>query len=348
MTERPSQPDLERTLREALRRRDPGSASSALRTWTLGVPEEIEHSQSSQPRRPFTAVIGLAALMLLAVIGLMTVRQLSSPGGTGATLPEGSASSPSVVGSPVAAFDPTLEGPGVSAADDLSPAILVVAACGLLGVLVITGRGWRRSVPAVLGALLAGWALVGALAPVTVGFSGFGPGLNVVQAPSVPGSSEELLYELAPPSGRFSVGLLIHPSPPLPVRIEGIVSPTYAGRDGFLGVALTAIWIDGEPHGGMTGPARPFTPFDVPRNGQAIWLVGRAGGCALGSAFDPLDPAVVGFQFLESLDLRVSVLGWPRTIHLALPFRLVEPQPSSCPTPTPVPAGSTPAEASSR
>ena len=112
---------------------------------------------------------------------------------------------------------------------------------------------------------------------------------------------------------------------------------------------LTALWIDGEPNGGMTGPIRPFTPFDVPRNGQAIWLVGRAGACALGSAFDPSNPGTeIGFHGIDSLDVRLSVLGWPRTVHLQLPFRLVEPEPQTCLGPTPQASSTPPAQPASQ
>ncbi len=335
----PVDPRLEPALRDELRRRDPDEAAPpGLRSWVLGVPDDAPQSPAFRTRRELAALLSLAAVLLLVAIGLSTIRHLGLPAVAGPGSSVDSASSPSPEPSPVELFDPTLEGPGISTTDDLSPAILVVAACSALALLAATARGWRRAVPAIVGVLLAAWALVGSLAPVAVTFSGYGPGLNVIQAPRVPGSSEELLYEVAPAGGRFSVGILLNASQPLPIRIEGIVSATYAGRDRYLGVVLTAVWVDGEPHGGMTGPTRPFAPLDVPPEGRAIWLVGRAGGCALGSAFDPSDADAVGFQGFDDLDLRVSVLGWPRTIHVALPFRLVEPEPPSCPVPTPQPS----------
>jgi hypothetical protein len=344
MSERPTDPRVDDELREVLRSRDPGPAPFELRQRLLDIPERVAGSQPSRPRRPLAAVVGIAAVILLAVIGFTTIRNMGHGLGPGASASGAATSSPSAVESPAGRFDPTLEGPGISATDDLSPAIIVLPACAVLGLLAMTMRGRRRVAAAVAAMLLAGWAGVGILAPVTVHQSGYGLGLNTVWAPKVPGSEEELLYELAPANGRFSVGLFFLPEGPLPIRIEGIVSPFF-GRDprSFSRSIpmLTAVWIDGEPNGGITGPIRPLTPFDVPRNGQAIWLVGHAGGCALGSAFDPSNPGTeIGFQVIDSLDLRVSVLGWPRTVHLALPFRLVEPEPPSCPELTPEASGS--------
>ena len=335
MTGRSDEQRVEAKLREVLRRRDPGAASFELRSRVLDIPEGAPWLQPSRPRRPLAGVLSLAAVMLLAVIGLMTIRHLGQPGIPGTTVAGGSVSIPSSVESQGAAFDPTLEGPGISSTDDLSPAILVIPACAVLGILAVTVRGRRRFLPAVGAVVLAGWALVASLMPVTVAASGSGVGLNTVWAPKVPGSAEELMYELAPAHGRFSVGLLLSPDGALPMRIEGIVSPFY-GQDGYIGMLLTALWIDREPNGGMTGPMRPFTPFDMPASGQSIWLVGHAGACALGSAFDPSKPgAAAGFAAIESLDVRISVLGWPRTVHLQLPFRLVEPDPQSCGGPSP-------------
>jgi hypothetical protein len=335
---KPSDRQLDHTLHEVLSRRDPGAAPSELRTWVLDVPDGAHRSRASGWQRPLAAVLGVASVILLVVIGLTTLRNIEATDIAGATVPGGSPTSPSPTASPAAAFEPALEGPGISANDDPSLAVLVVIACGVLAALAMTIHGWRRLVPAVIAVVLAGWASVGSLVPVTVHDAGVAPGLNVVRAPDVPGSAEVLFYEVAPASGRFSMGLFLFGDSPVPLRIEGIVSPSFDHRDGFLGMLWTAVWID-EPNGGMTGPTRPFAPFDMARSGQAIWLVGRAGACALGSAFDPSNPAtVLGFQSIDSLDVRVSVLGWPRTAHVALPFRLVEPDPQ-CPGPTPAPSG---------
>lgn len=164
---------LDRELRKVLRRRDPGDASSALRTWVLDVPEDDARSQVQQ-HRPRAAVLGLAAVILLAVIGLTTLRHFGPPGVVGSSVASGSVATPSAVESPVGAFDPTLEGPGVSSTDDLSPAILVVLACAVLGFLAFTVRGRRRLIPAVVAVLLAAWGIAASLVPVTILDSGTG------------------------------------------------------------------------------------------------------------------------------------------------------------------------------
>jgi hypothetical protein len=330
MTGRPTDP-LDDELRETLRRRDPGAVPFELRARVLDVPEQTEPIERDGARRPAAALLGLAAVILLAVIGFATIRNFGQVGVTGSTGTP--ASSPIAATSPAEAFDPTLEGPGVRATDDFSPAILVVPACVLLLALTLTTGGWRRIFPAAATLLLGAWAVVGMFVPVTLDAFAVGPGLNIVHAPAVPGSDEQLFYELAPKGGRFSMGLGLLSEGPLPIRFEGIVSPDF-GRDPRTFVPsmmLTAVWLDREVHGGMTGPIRPFAPFDA-QDAQTIWLVGRAGACALGSAFDPSSPDTVGgFQSVDSLDVRVSIFGWPRTIRFQLPFRLVEPEPASCP-----------------
>jgi hypothetical protein len=344
----PNDERLDHELREALRRRDPGAPPSALRTWVLGVPDDEGGSKLPQPRRPVAAALGLAAVILLAVIGLATIRHIGPTGVPGSSVATESTAAASAVASPFGAFDPALEGPGVSPTDDISPAVLVVLACIVLAFLAFTVRGRRRLIPVVLAAVLAAWGIAATLVPVTIVDSGYGLGLNTVAAAKVPGSAEELLYELAPANGRFSIGLYLSAEGPVPVRIEGIVSPAFGwDRSSFVGIVLAALWIDREPNGGMSGPIRPFVAFDMPVYGQSIWLVGQAGGCALGGAFDPSNPATVeGFQRIDSIDIRVSVLGWPRTVHLPLPFRLVEPDAQSCSGPRPTVSISSPASPS--
>ena len=343
MTRRPGDPGLDDELRDVLRERDPGAAPFELRTRVLDVPERTEPAERPGARPPVAALLGLAAVILLAVVGLATIRNLGQPGVSGTTGPGTPASSPSPAASPASAFNPNLEGPGISATDDMSPAIVVVPACILLGALAITIRGWRRVLSAGGALVLAAWAVLGMLVPVTVGVNSFGSGLNTFWATSLPGSDEKLMYEVAPPDGRFSHSLGFFQDGPLPIRIEGIVEPLFGRDPRSFGPSImrTAVWIDGEPNGGMTGPNRPFAPFDLLPNGKAIWIIGKASACALGSAFDTANPDTVGgYGTMDSLDLRVSVLGWPRTIHLPLPFRLVEPEQQSCLGTSPQPSGS--------
>ena len=215
----------------------------------------------------------------------------------------------------------------------MSPALLVVPACVVFGTLAVVVRGRRRGLPAGLAACCVAYAIVATQVPVSLGEIGYAPGLNIVPATAPPGSGETLWYELAPAGGQFSVGLTLIADGPFPVRVEGIRDPAF-GREPYYGIVWMAVWIDREPNGGMMGPGRPFAPFELQHSAQSIWLVGRAGACALGPAFDPAGPGagLGGFGGLGDLEVRVSVLGWPRTIHLEYPFRLVEPDPDTCPS----------------
>lgn len=335
MSEPNEDPRLDQAIRDALDRRDPGTVPFGLRQWILDLPERPHAGSIARWRGAIVPALGLAAAVLVAVIGIGTFGNLAPSGIAGAspTLPSPSAPP---------AFDPMLVGPGVSPTEDFNPAWLVVLAIALLAVLVISIEDRRkRLVPLAVAVGLGGWGAVGWLAPVELGNSGWGQGLSVVQAPTVPGSGESLLYELARPDQPFSVGVFLYDQAgPVPVRIEGIVSPAY-DRQATGSVLLTAVWVDQEPIGGMSGPARPFTPFELSGTGRSIWLVGRAGFCAVGPAFDPAgQQAAGGFTIIESIDVRVSVLGWPRTVHLPLGFRLVEPDtgcgglPSAAPSPS--------------
>jgi hypothetical protein len=148
------------------------------------------------------------------------------------------------------------------------------------------------------------------------------------------GAQEYLYYETAQPFQPFSFGLDLLSSDGVPVRIESVVTDVPVDRQAFVGMRWTSVWLDGEPNGGMIGPAEPFAPFELPRNGHAIWIVGRASYCALGHA-----PAAgedrVGTTWLGDLRLNVTVLGWPRVVNVqdGANLRLVEPSAATCPAP---------------
>ena len=80
----------------------------------------------------------------------------------------------------------------------------------------------------------------------------------------------------------------------------------------------------------MSLRAVPFESFRADGRFQAVHLVGRAGRCAMGPAFDPASPVEVGFAIVDRITAQVSVLGWPRTIELPLSFELAEPQADPC------------------
>ena len=61
--------------------------------------------------------------------------------------------------------------------------------------------------------------------------------------------------------------------------------------------------------------------------------MGEASPCAMGSAFDPETATEfdTGFTGPGPITLRISVLGWPRTIRLDYPPKLIEPVVVPCP-----------------
>ena len=339
----------ERLLSDALQRLDPGPAPDRLRRSAHHVPDTVSTGRGAGlgARQTLEAGLGLAASVLLAIIGYTILGGLGSP-----LAVAGPAATPQLPAAPSAGVIPfdqlTLVGPGMlapSAGD--GPGLAVGSAVVVLVLLAVTIRGWRRLVPAGLAVLLTVYAIVATQAPVTLGIYFSGPGLNIREATSAPGSSELLYYETAPARGLFVIGTGWLAESPLPVRLDGFVDPQVGWHDQFAGVQWLAAWIDGEPHGGTSGPVRAFEPFELSRDGQGLWFVGRAGACALGSAFDPAHPDNVGvWTSPDMFDAVVSVLGWPRTIHLDAPFHLVEPNPATwCipDSPTPSFAVSSPA-----
>ena len=335
MSERDDDLRLERELRGVLRDRDPGPAPYGLLERVDRVPETARRA-SGDHRRAVVPLLGLAAALVIVAIGVQVLGQLPLDGAAGVS-PVGSSTAAPVPGAtPAPAFDPLLDGPGISATEDGSPALLVVIAVMVLGILGVALHGWRRVLPLVPAAALIAYALVATMLPVSVQVYAYGPGLNVVAARTVPGSDEVLWYELAPPDGRFSVAMVLFADAPVPVRLDGILEPNH-GQEPYFGVTWQAVWLDAEPNGGSTGPAEPLTPAEIPRLGLRMLLVGEASPCAIGPAFDPETATEFGAAFTEPgpITLRISVLGWSRAIPLEFEPRLVEPITDPCPGPTP-------------
>lgn len=374
----PDDPRLEEAVRDALRRRDPGPAPLVLRERALRVPD----SSSSRPdtrRQALSAVLGLAAVVVLAVVALGVVGR---PGGIGpaasttavvspsaagtlspASPPEPTpfasaspvASTPGPADSPVAfattqpgagpSFDPNLEGPGITSHADDGNWLrgLLLALTLALVIVALAIRGWRRIVPAVGAAGLLTWVVVATLAPLDIGSNGFGPGLYTANADQPLGYSERVIYVFAPAGGHFSIGLsAAGGESQLPARLEAVEAP-YANQVPYYGITWTAVWLDREVGGGSSGPVAPFAPIDLPSY-RSLWLVGRASSCANGPAFDPRDNSSGWTGPGSTMTVQVSVLGIPRRVELPLGVSVVEPVGDQCPpsgwSASPSPAGS--------
>ena len=309
-----------------LRRRfgaaDPGTASLGLRAAVATVPDRFERSAPAGWARFALPAAGGAAAAVLAVLVSQGLGLLPVNSGAGA----GSTST-------AVTFDPTIVGPGLAAPSISFGQWLMVGVLSVVLFLYGIGvHGWRRVV--LLGGMVValGYATFCTFVPVDIGITGWGPGLNVVGGPTVFGSDEDIYYETAKPYEPWSFGLLLIGAPDLPVRVESVATDTPLNLPGG-GTRFAAAWIDGEQNGGMTGPARRFSPFDITYRSQAIWIVGRASACALG-AVPGQGQGGTSSTWDGSIRLNVTVLGWPRVVEVSAAgrpqLRIVEPGPGSC------------------
>lgn len=294
---------------------EPGPPPLGLRARVEVIPETISREAPLSRLRLVRPAIGLIASLALVALAIRLLPIAGTGPGSGATP------------APTATFDPTLEGIGAGPAFDASgPWILVLVAAAVLAMLGLSARRWWRLAWFAPAVGLLAYAGYGTFAPIDVSVTGEGPGLNVTRIELPLGVEGSLYYETAKPHEPFSFGILLIGGTRPPVRIEGLVDDTHGIAD-YGGLSWRSVWLDAQADGGMTGPARPFQPFDMPQNGQALWLVGRASSCALGVAPTPSQSSAggsTGSTWLEAVQLNVSVYGWPRVIEVPLP-RIIEP-----------------------
>jgi hypothetical protein len=303
--------EVEAALRRHFAGTDPGPASLALHAAVDRIPTAVDRHRPTSLLNRLTPALGLAAAAAVLALLLRLVPSAGLGFGPGA----------GAVPTPIA-FDPTLAGPGIGPAFDIgTPWLLVVLVVAILAVVVMGLDRRGRVLVGIPMVGLLGYALYGTFVPIDVQVTGYGPGLNVVSADMPYGASEPLYYEIAPPRQPFSFALLLIGGMVQPVRIESLVDDS-AGAE-TPGLLWRALWIDGEPHGGLTGPARPFQPFTMTGNAQGIWLVGRASPCALGRV--PVAGTGTGIgSTIESVRLNVTLYGWPRVIDVEVPHILEE------------------------
>jgi hypothetical protein len=294
---------VEGALRDLYRSRDPGHVPATLRAVVDAIPDTALPEPTALGR-PRGTLLGLAAALALLAVGFAALRAIPLESGGGA---------PAVTPGPT--FDPTISGPGLVAPASTSGQWLLVllAAAGLaLGSWALVRRRRRllAAVPGVLAVVAVGYGLLASYGPIDLRTQGWGTGISVVLADKPPGSLEDIFYVVAKPGQPFSFAVfLAHPSGLLPFIVEGVVSPPEAAAP-----RIAAAWADQLKDGGAIGPAAPFEPTDLAGpNGQTIWIVGRAGECALGTA----PTTTNSMTGLSPLKLRVSVLGWPRDVELS-------------------------------
>ncbi len=324
MTEREDE-RLEQAVRGALRRRDPGQAPIGLRERAARVPES--GSTASGGRRALARagipLLGLAAAILLLVIA----APLVAPRGSG----------PGASAAPGTTFDPSLRGPGLVPPPAVEAEGLVVLGLIVAGlvVLIVAPRGPRRALAtlAIVAVLAFGGAQILLTHAVTGPVASSG-GIGVLNSDAPAPDSRETVIIDAAPGDPFSFGFSVMNEGPLPIRLEGVVADPLVEEGAVYYPTLRAIWSGGpvDPHV-LSGPQAPFSPVDLgPGSDVMLWLVGTASPCAAGPSYDPAtatDTALVGMPVLR---VEYSVLGLPRTAEISLPFDLMQPYQSGCPS----------------
>jgi hypothetical protein len=310
---------LERSLRGVLDARDPGAAPYGLRARVDLIPDAVEPARANV-RRAATSLLAIAAVILIAV-AVVPVARIGDAGP--AAVPEAT---------PAPSFDIDAEGYGVVPYVDISPIAFVIVGIALTGLVaaIVVARRRRRVLVAVVGITLVvtGGLSFLALSPEPIQGSITGAGEHTTWAEVPPGFSEdEMLYVTAGPSEHYSYAVSLRNRGPLPITIEALAEDS--GLSDTI-PRLTAVWVDGAPPGGVTGPATPLANHRLEPGAEVVlWLVSKASSCAIGPSWDPAAPGETTGLASQSMTVRWSVLGWPRQDFLSLPFTVYEP--ADCP-----------------
>jgi hypothetical protein len=319
------EPRIERAVRRVLAERRPDQTPESLRGRIAEIPA------SGTPRLVIVQGIARAAATLAAAITLLVgVVLVTQDGGiTGGP-------SPSAGGAPGPTFDPTLAGFGILTIDDGNDlrwffvALLVVS----LIITAAASSGWRRVALGAVAILPIAWAAIGTFAPIDLQSTGFGPGIGLRMVDGSPWFDQRAAVVDGGPSSHYAYGIVLINPGWLPVTVEGVAVRPEAPETPHID-RPTAVWLDAEQNGGMTGPDRPFSPITVSTDAvHTIWIVNLASDCAAGPF--PKDtelPAPGGYSYRDSVTLRVNVLGWNRTVDIAIfdGLRIVTPGHGSCP-----------------
>jgi hypothetical protein len=322
---------LKRHLRDVLLEARPANgASPELRLRVLSVAD-------ARPRSRFAGfavrvgwaagsiAAGAAAILVLWFLGTRGVVPIEVPG-------RGALATP-------AAFDPTRTGlgimPTVLPTLQWVPAIIAISAVIVAAWLVVRYRS-RRSASGLIGVGLALAVALGAVGisqhPGFVWGSGAYAaliGLGVEQEPAPASGGVTTFYETAEPGGPIGVLVTLTNPGPLPIRLEGLVQPTpvsdFAPR-------WTALWLVSDPNAiGYPDNLRPFQPIEVAPEGTVdLYLIGRAGSCAIGPTFKVPSRDVGYVSNDRDIELAYSVFGLDRGGLFSLPFGIAEPVLNNC------------------
>jgi hypothetical protein len=320
---------FEGRLRAALAELRPeGGAPARLQARVEAVPEGNARPALAVRllRLPTRSLAGAAIATAAAMVLLLLAFQprFSLPDGTGGPTP--------------AAFDPTLEGPGllygVTPTLTIVPWLIAAATAALAIGAFLRHRGnlGRWSYFGIGGGLLlSAAAFAFSLHPGfdQGAFTSWGGVLGLVDAKPTEAGPLDAFYEIAKPGEPFMFGITIHNPGPLSIRLDGIVEDVDAATR--IAPRWTALWLGSDPNAFLNplDQLRLFSPEDVGPDGYLnVYVVGKASACAVGPNFDPAEQAFVIRG--PAIRFGYSVLGLSSSGELDLLFQIEEPIKTGC------------------
>jgi len=329
MTRTPPIDSVEDHVRAALAALRPaGEAPLALRARVEAIPERVGSvGIVSRLRRAFTAPSSVAPAVAVVAVAILAVayRPVAAPLTGGAQ--------------PPAAFDPTVEGPGIL---NTVPTLYVAFALSVLTALALAVRWrsigsfdtWRDMGRGLLLIVLVGLPAVMALQPPLKDLGGssgtaLGYGLVVYPAPGLDGP--EVRYVSADPGAPMIAFFDVTNTGALPVTLEGIVPRAGDDPAGPHWTSL-ALARDRNVFPNQTDQLLPFTAQVIAPNDRiTLYLIGKAGHCAYGPGYTLDTVGATGFTSMSrDIQLAYSILGLTAQSTFTMPFQLVEPERDLC------------------
>lgn len=328
MTEHRSRQSFDDLLRSVLLETEPTTgAPAALRERVRRIPLERGTAQPVvEVKHWFAGAARLvAAIALLGVVGVVVALS-----GLSLTAPEAGGPTAPPTG-PV--FNPAVDGVGIVANPGHALRIVPWFIAPALGaVLLVVSRGrprlWRLLAIAAAVAGLGVAYVVSTQPGITFG-NIHGPGVGVrLDAPSAT-TGDDVFLVSAPRGSNFMVLVAVRNGGSLPVLVLGVVAERPSLDGGWL-PRWTAVGMDPDQTGGVSPieQARPFEPLELqPGEHVNLFLVGRAGRCALG----PSGTASGGVLSVSyTIPVAISVLGLTEVSEVDPPFVVAEPQNADC------------------
>lgn len=271
-------------------------------------------------------MLGLAAVA--GALALVVVYGLSATGVVPGASPVPSGPSPT--------FDPTITGPGIVGypSDTLHtvPWLLGGVAAVTLSAIALGSRHiHRRLISASAAVAILVVSFMFSTQPGVSYANAYGGVVAIVMVEPPPGSDGRPVgYVSAKPGDPYAIVFNVTNDGAMPVRVLGLVQspPDAAPR----AMAWAALWMVSGVNGGVPGPEQSaqFEPFDLnPGDFVVLYLVGRAGPCAIGHPFDPDTDQLTGTS-RDRVQLAYSTFGLTAVSNVPLPMVVVEPELDNC------------------